>query len=343
MERRIAKSDSCIWWDYGNLRERSTTGDPAVSRGASVDTPAPMKRLLAVLGAALAAGCLIAAVAVAARGPDRIELPDGYRPEGIAAGKGKSVYVGSIPTGRVLEIDTKTGASRESVPAREGHAAIGLKYARREDRLFVSGGPTGKAFVYDAGSGAELRAFQLTAAGQPTFINDVVLTRRAAYFTDSQQPVIYAVRRDLSAVTPIALTGFPMTGGNNLNGIEAAQNGRVLLAIQSSTGVLWRIDPATGSHTAVDLHGATLANGDGLLLIGNRTLLAVQNLLNQIAVVKLDRHFRSGRVVRTITHPDFDVPTTVARKHGSLYLPNARFTTPPTPETDYWLTRVGKR
>ena len=302
-----------------------------------------MKRLLAVLVAVLGAALVIAAVAVAGKGPERIPLPDGYRPEGIAAGKGRSIYVGSIPTGRVLEIDTKTGASRESVPARDGHAAIGLKYDKRRDRLFVSGGPTGKAFVYDASSGAELAAFQLTAVGQPTFINDVVLTRNAAYFTDSQQPVIYAVKRNLSSVRPIALTGFPMTPGNNLNGIEAARNGRLLLAVQSSQGVLWRIDPSTGAHAAVDLQGAKLTNGDGLLLIGNRTLLVVQNRLNQIAVVKLDRRFRSGRVVRTITHPDFDVPTTVARKRGSLFLPNARFTTPPTPDTEYWVTRVNER
>jgi streptogramin lyase len=302
-----------------------------------------MKRLLTVLVALLATASAVAAVAVAGRGPDRIALPDGFRPEGIAAGKGTSVYVGSIPTGRVLEIDTKTGTSREAVPARAGHAAIGLKYDRARDRLFVSGGPTGKAFVYDANSGAELAAFQLTAPGQPTFINDVVLTRKAAYFTDSLQPVIYAVKRDLSGVTPIALTDFPMTPEqNNLNGIEAARNGRVLLAIQSSEGVLWRIDPATGSHAPVDLGGAELTNGDGLLLIGERTLLVVQNRSNQLAVVRLDGHFRSGRVVRTITHPDFDVPTTVASKRGSLYLPNARFTTPIAPDTEYWVTRVDR-
>jgi len=301
-----------------------------------------MKRLLLVLITVLAAASAIAAVATAGRGPDRIALPDGFRPEGIAAGEDRSVYVGSIPTGRVLEIDTKTGSQQEAVPAREGHAAIGLKYDGRGKRLFVSGGPTGKAFVYDANGGAELAAFQLTAPGQPTFINDVVLTRGAAYFTDSRQPVIYAVKRDLSGVTPIALTGFPMTAGqNNLNGIEAAGNGRVLLAVQSSEGVLWRIDPATGSHAPVDLHGAVLTDGDGLLLIGERTLLVVQNRSNQIAVVKLDRGYRSGRVVRTITHPDFDVPTTVASKRGSLYLPNARFTTPALPDTDYWVTRVG--
>ena len=64
---------------------------------------------------------------------------------------------------------------------------------------------------------------------------------------------------------------------------------------------------------------------------------------NQIAVVRLDRDYASGRVVGTITDRGFDVPTTVARKRGSLYLPNARFTTPPTPDTEYWVTRVSKR
>ena len=303
-----------------------------------------MKRLALVVLAVLAAVSAAAAVAVASKGPEKIPLPDGYRPEGIAAGKGRSVYVGSIPTGRVLRIDTKTGAQQEAVPARDGHAAIGLKYDRRADRLFVSGGPTGKAFVYDASSGAELAAFQLTAPGQPTFINDVVLTKRFAYFTDSQQPVIYAVRRDLSGMTPIALTGFPMTAGqNNLNGIEAVKKGRVLLAVQSSEGVLWRIKASDGSHVPVDLHGAELTNGDGLLLLGKRTLLVVQNRSNQIAVVKLDRGYRSGRVVRTLTHPDFDVPTTVAKKRGSLFLPNARFgtTAPDSPDVaDYWITRL---
>ena len=155
--------------------------------------------------------------------------------------------------------------------------------------------------------------------------------------------MIYAVRRDLSGVRPIGLTGFPMTAGqNNLNGIEAADHGRVLLAVQSSEGVLWRINPASGSHAPVNLHGAKLTDGDGLLLISKRTLVVVQNRSNQIAVVKLDRRFRSGRVVRTITHPDFDAPTTVASKRGSLYLPNARFTTPPMPDTDYWVTRVDR-
>jgi hypothetical protein len=307
-----------------------------------------MKRLLAVLAAAVVLSPVVAAVAVAEKGPQEIGLPDGYRPEGIAAGKARNIFVGSIPTGRVLEIDTKTGEQSEAVPERPDHAAIGLKYDKLANRLFVAGGATGKAFVYDAGSGAELAAFQLTPPGPDnTFINDVVLTRQVAYFTDSRQPVIYAVQRDLSGVTPIPLTGFPMTAGNNLNGIAADRTGRFLLAIQSSTGTLWRIDPDTGSHMPVDLGGLPLTGGDGLLLFGQRTLLVVQNRLNQIAVVKLDRDLLSGHIARTISDPgtmadpSFDVPTTVAKKRGRLYLPNARFRPPgePTP-TEFWVTHV---
>jgi hypothetical protein len=303
-----------------------------------------MRRLLVVLASVVAVASALTAVALAARGPERIALPDGFRPEGIAAGNGTSVYVGSIPTGRVLEVDTRTGTLDEAVPARDQHAAIGLKYDRRKDRLFVAGGPTGKAFVYDEDTGAEQAAFQLTAPGNATFINDVVLTRRAAYFTDSQQPVIYSVRRNLSGFTPIPLTGFPMTPGEiNLNGIEAVRNDKLLLAVQSSEGVLWRINPRSGAHSPVDLGGAELPAGDGLLMVSARKLLVVQNRLNQIAVVKLGKRFLSGRVVRTISHDDFDVPTTVTRRRGDLFLPNARFgtTAPDPPEAaEYWITRV---
>jgi sugar lactone lactonase YvrE len=305
-----------------------------------------MKRFLALVAAALVLTSVVAVAAIAAKGPERIDLPDGYRPEGIAAGKARNIFVGSIPTGRVLEIDTKTGDRREAVPEREDHAAIGLKYDKHANRLFVAGGPFGKAFVYDASTGAELAAFQLTT-GPDTFINDVVLTRDAAYFTDSRQPVIYAVNRDLSGVTPIELDGFPMTAGNNLNGIAADPTGRFLLAIQSSTGILWRIDPTDGSHERVDLGAAVLEAGDGLLLIGGRTLLVVQNRLNRIAVVKLDPGLLSGEVTRTISDPGtvsdpaFDVPTTVAKKRGRLYLPNARFRPMGEPvPTEFWVTQV---
>jgi sugar lactone lactonase YvrE len=294
------------------------------------------KKLLVLL---LTVTSAIATAAVAAPFPDRIELPNGWQPEGIAAGGGHSLFVGSIPTGAVTRLDARTGEGHVVVPGGEGRAAIGLK-ADRRGRLFVAGGPTGKAFVYDSHDGAELEQFQL-APGTPTFVNDVALTRRAAYFTDSRRASLYVVDTDLSAARELPLNGIDLAEGNNLNGIVAAKR-RKLLAVQGNVGKLWRIDARTGDARQVDLGGAELTNGDGLLLHG-RTLYAVQNRLNKIAVVRLNRRLTAGRVVREITSADFSVPTTIARRGDSLYAVNARFGTPPTPDTPYWVTRVPRR
>jgi sugar lactone lactonase YvrE len=126
--------------------------------------------------------------------------------------------------------------------------------------------------------------------------------------------------------------------GNNANGITTTPDGRSLLVINSSNGLLHRVG-TDGVASQVDLGGAVLTNGDGLLREG-RTLYVVQNRLNQVAVVRLDKDGRSGELVDTLTSPDFDVPTTIARSGGDLYLPNARFTTPPTADTPYWVTGI---
>jgi sugar lactone lactonase YvrE len=306
-----------------------------------------LRRLLVLL--VLAAVAAVPATASAGTFPDTIRLPDGWQPEGIASGRGTSLYVGSIPTGAVWKGDARTGEGDVLVPPRPGErSAIGIKVDRR-NRLFVAGGATGKAFVYDARTGADLASYQLAAPGAATFVNDVVVTDRAAWFTDSSAAQLYALPLgrhgrlpDQDDVRTLALKGdFQLaTPGPNLNGIVAAKDGKVLLAVQSNVGKLWRINPRTGKAREVDLGGATLTNGDGLLLAG-RVLFVVQNRLNQIAVVVLSRSLDRGRVVTTITDPDFDVPTTIAFQAGRLYAVNARFgTTDPQPAR-YDIVKVG--
>ena len=302
-------------------------------------------RRRAVLAAALAvpAFACAAATAGAATWPDRIDLPDGWAPEGIAAGKGHELFVGSIPTGRVLRIDARTGEQDEVVPAGEGRQAIGLK-ADERDRLFVAGGPTGRGFVYDAGTGDELARLQFAPASTSnpptTFVNDVTLTRDAAYFTDSRAARLYVVDADTLESTVLPVPDIPVNPAvNNLNGIAASPDGKTLLAIQSNTGTLWNIDPESGHAFPVDTGGADLTLGDGILLEGH-TLYVVRNRANQIAVLELSKGFTEGALVDTMTSGDFAIPTTVARLGDRLYLPNARFGTPVTPTTDYWVTAV---
>ncbi|HYI36880.1 MAG TPA: hypothetical protein VEX39_09765 [Thermoleophilaceae bacterium] len=64
--------------------------------------------------------------------------------------------------------------------------------------------------------------------------------------------------------------------------------------------------------------------------------------MNKIAVVRLSRSLRSGRVVRELTNPAFDVPTTLAESRGRLYTVNARFGIAPSPDNRYDVVRVGR-
>ncbi len=141
------------------------------------------------------------------------------------------------------------------------------------------------------------------------------------------------------SVTTLPLSGEWVQGaGNNANGISTTPDGRTLLVINSSNGTLYRVDPGSGNAAAVD-SDVLLTAGDGLLREG-RTMYVVQNRLNQIAVLRLDKRGTSAELADTITSANFDVPTTVARWGDRLYLPNARFTTPPTPDTTYTVVQV---
>lgn len=129
----------------------------------------------------------------------------------------------------------------------------------------------------------------------------MIVTREAAYFTDSFHSVLYQLPLghggelpDPSAVEEIALSGdFEFVpNAFNANGIEATPNGHALIVVNSANGMLYKVDPASGETTRIDLGADAVLNGDGILLVG-RTLYVVQNFLNQIAVyaiVKLSKH-----------------------------------------------------
>lgn len=278
--------------------------------------------------------------------PDVIPLPTGFRPEGIAV-SGTSLFVGSIPTGRIFQADLLTGQGRMLVDPGAGRNAIGMKVDAR-GRLFVAGGETGQAYVYDAATGADLAVF--TLAQGTAFINDVILTPLAAWFTDSRNPVLYRLplAADGSPGSQDSITALPLTGEfisvagqTNANGIAAAPDGTRLIIVQSNTGKLFSVDSGTGATTEIVLGGETVINGDGILLEG-RTLFVVQNRLNQLAVVILAQDLASGTVERRISNPAFDVPTTVAASNGSLYLVNARFGIAAPDTAGYTVIRIDK-
>ena len=308
-----------------------------------------MRRSLAITVAAVVVGTAAVSTASAAPGtttfPEVIALPDGWLPEGIAVGRGSTFYSGSRANGAIYRGDLRTGEGSIFAPGATGRVAVGLSVDQRGRYLFVAGGPTGEAYVFDANSGALVANYVLTAPG--TFVNDVIVTREASYFTDSARPVLYRLALGPDGRVDPAMTieeidlggDWQQVPGFNANGIEATPNGEWLIVVNSTVGALYRVDPQTGDTTQIDLGGASVTAGDGLLLQGS-TLYVVRNQLNTIVVIDLSSDLLQGTVTGQITSPLFDVPTTIAMFGSSLYAINARFSTPPTPTTTYSIVRV---
>jgi sugar lactone lactonase YvrE len=291
-----------------------------------------------LLTAVLAATLVAPSAAAAPAFPTTIALPNGFQPEGIAIGPGPFAFLGSLADGSIYRADLRTGRG-EIVSEGPGTLSVGMKTDAR-GRLFVAGGDAGDARVVDTRTGKILRSYQLTSGA--SFVNDVVLTPSAAWFTDSVNQVLYALPLRHGKLPDRAVT-VPITGdlvyqeGFNANGITRTPDGRGLLVVQSNTGGIFRVS-TSGVSREVAL-SEPMTNGDGMLLRG-RTLYVVQNQLNTVSVLRLDRGAIAARVVDKLTDPRFDVPTTVGAFAGRLYLPNARFNTPPEPTTPYQVVAI---
>jgi hypothetical protein len=286
--------------------------------------------------------------------PARINLPDGFFPEGIENGRGTSVFVGSIVDGAIWRGDVRTGSGAVFAPGAPLRASIGIAYEASRNRLWVAGGGpsitgAGDVRVYDATSGDLLRIFAIPAPANPKvrFLNDVAVTRDAVYVTDSFNPQLVKIPLPangslpgVNAATLLTVTGDFMqtTPGANLNGI-VAKNGALVVA-QSNAGKLFRVDPATGTAEEVDLGASTLplSNADGLELRGH--LLYVVRNDNVVTVVRLESQLTSGVVLGDISG-ELDTPSTAVA--GRLWVVNPRFNTPPSPTTEYWIAQLPLR
>jgi hypothetical protein len=269
----------------------------------------------------------------------RIALPNGWQPEGIAIGSGNTFYVGSISTGRVWRGDLRNGRGSVLVPSR-GRQATGVAVDHR-NRLFVAGGASGEGYVYDPESGADIAQYHF--AGGSTFVNDVVVTPTAAWFTDSFRKFLYKVpiaqNGRLGAAQAIRLKGaIVYTGGFNVNGIDATPDGKTLIIDQTNTGKLFTVT-RRGVTRPIRLGGVTVP-GDGILLRGRTLYTVVRSPADAVVVIGLRANLSSGTVLRTITDSGLDDPTAVEERGNSLYAVNARLSTPPGSDVEYWVTRL---
>lgn len=292
-----------------------------------------MRRILSLLLAAFLTA-LPASPVLAAAFPDRIELPNDFAPEGIATGRGHTFFAGSLAGAGIVRGGYRTGETEPLVT--EGGPFVGMK-VDAGNRLWVAGGFAGNGYVFDAETGDQLSVFQLAPSGEASFVNDVVVTGEAAWFTDSFRGVIYRVDHE-GAVSELDLTALAPAEPNvfRLNGIDATRDGQTLIAVNSTAGELYRIDATTRDVMTIDM-GEESVHGDGILLAG-RTLYVVRNQ-SEVAAIDLAPDLSSGSLVGQLSG-GLDIPTTVARFGSSLYVVNARFGTQDEPPIAYWVTRL---
>ena len=257
--------------------------------------------LTASLLAATVAGPAVAAPAAAPpanadrqHGPSRIDLPDGFRPEGIAIGRRPVAYTASLADGDIYRADLRTGNGRV-ISQGDGTPSVGMKLDGK-GRLWVAGGADGDAKVVDTRTGKVLANYDFAGDSiEPSFVNDVVLFKGAAWFTDSKRPVLYKVSPVKGQPAKARVRTVPLTGAwdqvpdeFNANGISTTPDGRALLVVQSFTGKLFKVNPRNGHASQVGLGGYSLTNGDGMLRQG-RILYVAQNQDNKVAVIRLDQ------------------------------------------------------
>jgi sugar lactone lactonase YvrE len=289
----------------------------------------------------LVAGLVVAVTAVAgapslaaASYPPEIVLPGASSAEGIAVGRGSTFFAGDLFRGDVFKGDLRSGEVGLFVDAPAGRMAVGMDVDPGGGLLFVAGGSTGQAYVYDTASGAEVAVRQLADPAAGTFVNDVVVTRDSAWFTDSAQPRLYRLPIGPGGVVggaeTLALSGpaADTSGEFNLNGITATPNGKTLLVAHAANGTIITVDPRSGASETVG--GVSVPSADGIRLEAG-TLWVVQNS-NQVSRVDLSPDLTSGTLAAVITSPLFQVPTTLARHGSRLAVVNAKFDTgiPPT-------------
>jgi sugar lactone lactonase YvrE len=301
---------------------------------------------LLILAALVAAPTLAEAAPLSEQEPGFIVLPGATSAEGIAKGQGSAFYAGDLFTGDIFRGNIRSGTAEMFIDAPDGRMAVGMAFTDRHHLLFVAGGLTGQAYVYDTRSGDTVATYQF-GSPETSLINDVTVTSHGAWFTDSFHSVLYFVplskAGELGAFRTLQLTGpaAEIIGGGavNLNGIRASRGGHTLIVAHSTNGALYTVDSDTGDSAAIA--GISVPGVDGIELAGDK-LWAVQGASNQVTRISLNDDLTAGTVEKVITSDLFQFPATVARFGNTLAVVNAKFDTglPPTAD-QYEVVLVG--
>jgi hypothetical protein len=296
--------------------------------------------------------------------PEAIAMPIGFEGEGIELGKGHEFFAGGFSfssvfgpaffgidhemsdlAGAIYKGNLRTGKGAILVPP-TGKPVSGLSYDPRTDYLYAATGfsdlLTGSftdmgVLVYDASSGDVITEITF---GDGIVLNDVLVTRTGVYVTDSLNPDLYKLVLEKGGRLPstpevevipmpgfVMATGFP---GFNANGLVGDFDGKQLVIVNISTGVLHRVDTASGEASPLEIEGAEqlFPDGDGLYLDG-RTLYIMQNFSDKVAVVQLSGDLSGGEFIKNIPGEGeinpLKIATSIIGFGNSIYAINTNF------------------
>jgi sugar lactone lactonase YvrE len=290
-------------------------------------------------------------------------LPGGadVYPESVTVNQSTGTfYVGSVKQGTIFRGKVGTPAVEVFSPAgADGRVmATGMFYAN--DRLIVVGRQTGLIFVYDTRSGRLISKLDNGLRSGQTFLNDTTFTADgSAYVTDSVNPVLYRVaptgvgQYELQEFlkfegTPVKYVKADGPAGININGIVPTADGRYLVIAKRNENALYRVDLKTREVIPIKMLAGMLDTPDGMFLQG-RTLYVAQNTPKAVAVVTLSADFTSATLERSIPHPTFAFPTSVALYKDRLLVVSSQFDTAGSPAAvtgtqppvvPFWVTEI---
>jgi len=263
-------------------------------------------------------------------------------PEGIAyQARTRSFFVSITADGAIYRGTPGSDTVAPFIPGGAGKSAVGIKV--RGDWLYVAGGTTGAITIYDLSTKRAIATFQTGAGG---FLNDLVVTRNGdVWVTVSFRPTLWhvtakQVRAGGGAPEAIDLSAvFGTTPGEfHANGIVALDSHRFVI-VDTTTGMLDRIDVRHGTATIRAISGVTLPGGDGMIFDRGRLVVVQGGPPARLSFVKLTRSARRGSLLGSRTSANLIGPSTVARARNLYLVVNADFATSSKPFTVAGLPR----
>jgi hypothetical protein len=245
--------------------------------------------------------------------------------------------VGSFREGAIYTID-QHGAARKLVDDPRLCSVLGIALDPARDRVWAVNSDLGASAkpstpgpkhlatvgVYDRASGKALSYVDLAPlAGGEHLLNGIALDAAGnAYVTDSFSPNIYRITGD--GVASLFVHDAQFAGeGINLNGLVVHPDG-YLLVIKKSDGKLFKVpleNPSAFHQVRLD---HAFVGGDGLLLIGARSLIVVANQVpgsasNSAFSIASDDGWATAK--QRSTHALGDVyPTTAVLRKDTIYV-----------------------